>query len=419
MGWQLTRGELGPCDACTEAKAKQKNLHTKMPEEVKKADEPNGRVYLDITTIKKHKEFPAPTNPNWRMLVDEATEMKFSHFFKTKDAMVEPTLALFYKWGKHGHPVKIVRLDNAGENKLLAQRSEQADWKLNIAFEFTGRATPQQNSRAEVGIATIANKGRALMAAAGCPLKQRLRLAGEAFTTATLLDGLVVTTLAGKTATRYEHWSGKIPNFVKHLRTWGEAGTVKIKDKSTPKVADRGIQCMFVGYALDHAPDCYRMWNPSTNRLMITRDIIWLQRMFYQRPQYIADGPALGTAQDTTQGTEIGPVDNKDEEWEVIGEHAAGQQSTSNNNDNDNQDADADADKNAGATTTRSGRVVQAPVRLGEQTMGRFSYYSASATMWRRQHKKNTCMNWQQSKVNLHAWGQGLVVDLITLQSSM
>ena len=201
LGWQLTRGELGPCDACTEAKAKQKNLHTKMPEEVKKADKPNGQVYLNITTIKKHKKFPAPTNPNWRMLVDEATKMKFLHFFKTKDAMVKPTLALFYKWGERGHPVKIVRLDNAGKNKLLAQQSEQADWKLNIAFEFTGCATPQRNSRAEVGIATIANKGRALMAAAGCPLKQRLRLVGEAFTTATLLDGLVVTTLAGKTAT--------------------------------------------------------------------------------------------------------------------------------------------------------------------------------------------------------------------------
>ena len=39
---------------------------------------------------------------------------------------------------------------------------------------------------------------------------------------------------------------------------------------------------MFVGYELVHPRDCYRMWYPTTKEILITRDAIWLQRMFFQ-----------------------------------------------------------------------------------------------------------------------------------------
>jgi hypothetical protein len=67
----------------------------------------------------------------------------------------------------------------------------------------------------------------------------------------------------GTIATKYVHFFGSNPTFVNHLRTWGEAGTIKIKDKSTPKIADRGLQSMFVGYATKHIRDTYRMWDPD------------------------------------------------------------------------------------------------------------------------------------------------------------
>ena len=41
---------------------------------------------------------------------------------------------------------------------------------------------------------------------------------------------------------------------------------------------------MFVGYALDHDGDCYRMYNPQTNRVVVTRGIICMRRMIYQGP---------------------------------------------------------------------------------------------------------------------------------------
>ncbi len=38
---------------------------------------------------------------------------------------------------------------------------------------------------------------------------------------------------------------------------------------------------VFVGYADEHAGNCYRMYNPVTSRVNVTRDIIWLGRMYF------------------------------------------------------------------------------------------------------------------------------------------
>ena len=54
------------------------------------------------------------------------------------------------------------------------------------------------------------------------------------------------------------------------------------RKKSTPKICDRGVTCMFVGYNTDSGDDVYRMWNPKTKIIHRTRDIIWLRRMYYQ-----------------------------------------------------------------------------------------------------------------------------------------
>jgi hypothetical protein len=258
LRWELTRGTLGVREPCTEAKAKQKNLprHPNAPPSTK--DE--NRIYLDIATIRKTKKGPKVYKGNWRIMVDEQTQLKFSDlFFDTKNGMVEETCKQLHCWKQSGRGAEIIRLDNAGENKLLQQRLQSADWKLNIKFEFMARDTPQQNHLAELGFAHLANYGRALMARANVPLNIRYKVFTKVFKTATLLDGLTVIKIGNMEATRYEHWCGNNPEFSEDLRTWGEVGTVKIKTNSTPKIGDRGIQCMSVGYSLDHTADCYEM----------------------------------------------------------------------------------------------------------------------------------------------------------------
>jgi hypothetical protein len=121
------------------------------------------------------------------------------------------------------------------------------------------------------------------MARANVPMNIRYKVFTKAFKTATLLDGLTVIKIGNREATRYEQWCGKNPEFSEYVQTWGEVGTVQIKTNATPTIGDRGIQCMFVGYSLDHTADCYKMWDPATSRVHQTRDVIWLDRMYYNR----------------------------------------------------------------------------------------------------------------------------------------
>jgi len=121
---------LNACEACAAAKAKQKNVPKESPHVPAKAN--NERIYLDIATIKAPSNVNV-TKPNWCIMVDERTQLKFSDFFPTKNGMVEPTCAKLMKWKQAGMPVQYIRLDNAGENKLL-KTSEVVigNWASNL-----------------------------------------------------------------------------------------------------------------------------------------------------------------------------------------------------------------------------------------------------------------------------------------------
>ena len=152
-----------------------------------------------------------------------------------------------------------------------------------MQFEYTARSTPQQNSMVETGFSYILNKARALLIEANIPYLTRYKIMHEAIITATKLDNLAIVELDGKFKTRYEHFEGKLPKFVKHLRVWGEAGVVKIKSKIAPKLKDKGVTTMFAGYTNNHDGDCYKMWEPKLHNIYITRDVIWLKRMYFSK----------------------------------------------------------------------------------------------------------------------------------------
>eukprot|EP00957_Ditylum_brightwellii_P094399 7188162-Ditylum_brightwellii.AAC.1 len=129
------------------------------------------------------------------------------------------------------------------------------------------RATLQQNSLTEVSFVTIGNRGRGMMIAADMPYATRYRVFQEAFAWATMLDWLVFTNIDDKHG---EH--GKRP-------VWS-----KSKQFHT-KLANKGITCIFVDYALNHKDGVYRMWHPSTNNVRISRDVAWFKCMFCTKPQ--------------------------------------------------------------------------------------------------------------------------------------
>jgi hypothetical protein len=152
--------------------------------------------------------------------------------------MIEPTCEQFQCWAQAGMPVKAVRMDGAGEKKKLQKQPQSKDWKLKIDYEITLRDTHQHNHLAELGFASLTNKGGALMHQSNIPLVMHYKVFCEAFNLATLLDGLLTTSIDGQVVTQYMHFHGSNPRFAKYLHTLGEAGMVKIKTKATPKIAD-------------------------------------------------------------------------------------------------------------------------------------------------------------------------------------
>eukprot|EP00957_Ditylum_brightwellii_P017607 1326640-Ditylum_brightwellii.AAC.1 len=82
--------------------------------------------------------------------------------------------------------------------------------------------------------------------------------------------------------TRVEHWGASLPRWANALWTWEEAGVVKTKTKTTPKMKPRSVTCLMAGFAVNHSGGVYRMWIRQTNRILVSQDVTWLKRMYFQ-----------------------------------------------------------------------------------------------------------------------------------------
>jgi len=209
--WTLT-GTKEKCIHCAIGKGRQANVEKKSNHVV--SNKIGERIFLDVAAVMPDKDSDASVESSykkyWRIMVDEASQFKISDFFVSKNAMIEPTCETIFNLKEENKIVKYIQCDDGGENRL-----NSVDWKLPIKFEFTGRDTPQRNHLAEVGLATIAARGRAIMSSTEIPKEFRHKFWREAFQTSTYLDGLTLTTVNGVTKTRFEHWEGKLPRFVK------------------------------------------------------------------------------------------------------------------------------------------------------------------------------------------------------------
>ena len=120
----------------------------------------------------------------WNLAVDEATNMCFSLFMQNKSDLAE----LFTKFLKvmkdtHKIQVKVIRCDNAGENKALQALCEAES--LGVKFEYTATGTPQHNGVVERMFPTVLSRTRAILNKAGLTQKKRDQLWAEAEKTAT------------------------------------------------------------------------------------------------------------------------------------------------------------------------------------------------------------------------------------------
>jgi hypothetical protein len=98
LGWELKKGGLKPCEACSVGKAKQKNITNESEHVESKIS--GGCVFLDISTVKAPLNGPKVYKPMWLMIMDERAKLKLSSFHEKKDGIVEPRCEQFHKWQK-------------------------------------------------------------------------------------------------------------------------------------------------------------------------------------------------------------------------------------------------------------------------------------------------------------------------------
>jgi hypothetical protein len=118
---------------------------------------------------------------------------------------------------ERGHPIQILRQDNAKENVAPIKIAKGKDWMLAFKVQFTARKTLQQNSKAKMAFKVIVAQARSMLILAQVPDLQQFRLWPEVVMTATFLNNLVTVILNGERKARWEHAGHKLPVWVKNL----------------------------------------------------------------------------------------------------------------------------------------------------------------------------------------------------------
>jgi hypothetical protein len=137
LGMVLSRTGFQTCKACAIGKAQQHNISKEATGDYK-AITFNGRVGHDLSKIKAPEGMEVRINKlNWHMLVDEMSGFKRSAFFETKGGMIDYMCNLMHSEAKSGHPIRVLRQDNAGENVKLVKTAKGKDWKIDFAVEYT------------------------------------------------------------------------------------------------------------------------------------------------------------------------------------------------------------------------------------------------------------------------------------------
>jgi hypothetical protein len=67
---------------------------------------------------------------------------------------------------------------------------------------------------------------------------------------------------------------------LRNLKIFGEMCVLTTKNKIQEKFPDKGTVCVFVGYAVNHADDVYRLMNQKAKSIIKSSDGVWLNKSY-------------------------------------------------------------------------------------------------------------------------------------------
>ena len=265
MGIKLV-GSLKACEACMKAKARAKPVKKSTNKIASRVGE---RVFLDTS---------GPFAPSirgsryWGKICDQFSGKTWDRFLTNKSLIPDMVDDILTSLLASNHPVQFLRCDNAGEHQDKLQKVCN---KFGVTLEYVAPHTPQHNGVVERRFVTDRNRAMAMMLAAQLtPAAQNL-LRCEAISTASKIGDSVVR--QGHTQSAHEIFYGKPSPILHHLVQFGRIGYVTDRTPIRKKWTPKSHKCIMVGYASDHSADTYRMFNPITKSMLLTRDVKWAE----------------------------------------------------------------------------------------------------------------------------------------------
>jgi len=240
-------GKLKPCEACALHKAKQKPVKKVTKN---RANEVGGRMFMDMS---------GPFHPTiggsryWVLVVDDFSRMGFCGFLKEKSELASWMMKFIQFVEVQGYHVKIIRCDNAGENKTAIQEIQEKYG--GIIPEFMAPHMLQQNGVIERRFPTLKTRASAMMKDANLTQEAKNKLWGEAAMMANVMENITLNPKQEKTP--FEIFTGKKSKLYSKLVEFGRVGYVKnlgIHKNWEPKA----VKCVMVGYASNHMEDTYQ-----------------------------------------------------------------------------------------------------------------------------------------------------------------
>ena len=202
--------------------------------------------------------------------IDEASSYVVVNMLRTKDTVLG-YFKRFKAWicNQTGITLKALQTDNGGE--YTSAEFDKYCAKHGIQQRFTAPYASEQHGLAERMNRTLADSARAMLKAAGMPL----RFWAEAVHTAAYIRNRVPKARLGN-ITPYERLLKTKPD-ISHIRTFGCLAWKVTPEEKRRKLDDKAEKCVLLGY---EDGGIYRLWNIQEQRVQRSTNVYFQEDIF-------------------------------------------------------------------------------------------------------------------------------------------
>lgn len=284
---------LGLCEACIMGK------HFRCPfgTRTTRASRPLERVHTDVC---------GPITPStwdgkryFLTFIDDCTHFTIAFLIASRDEVLQ-CFKEYKAMVEAGFGLKLSRLrcDNGGE--YVSKEMRNLCRQTGVILEYTMAYTPEQNGIAERMNRTLVEKARAMIFESGFDKE----MWGEAVMSAVFVTNRSPTAALQGKVTPAEAWFGQKPD-VSGLRVFGCKAYSHVPKQKRGKFDQKSEVRIMVGYTING----YRLWDPITRTVHLSRDVIFDENVFPASSRKVDNGDSgfeiRPKADETMMNTEL------------------------------------------------------------------------------------------------------------------